>query len=97
MPRTARASRGGYVYHVLNRGNARQDVFHKDDDFTAFVNLMVEANVNGVKTEAELAALQNCIARGAPYCDGPWQHHAAKKLGLEASLRPRGRPRKVQK
>jgi len=22
MPRTARASRGGYCYHVLNRGNA---------------------------------------------------------------------------
>jgi len=221
MPRTARASRGGYVYHVLNRGNARQDVFHKDEDFAAFVNLMVEANerlpmrlvgyclmsnhfhlllwphkdgdlsrwmqwlltshvrryhrhyhgsghvwqgrfkafpvqddehfwtvlryvernplrtgivkrsqdwewsslkptarshpegllsegplakfrgwtnyVNGVKSEAELAALRNCIARGAPFGDDPWQHQAAKKLGLEASIRPRGRPRKTEK
>ena len=44
MPRTARASRGGYVYHVLNRGNARGDVFHKDDDFAAFVELMARAN-----------------------------------------------------
>ena len=44
MPRTARASRGGYVYHVLNRGNARQDVFHKPEDFAAFVQLMCEAN-----------------------------------------------------
>ncbi len=32
MPRTARACIGGICYHVLNRGNARQDVFHEDDD-----------------------------------------------------------------
>jgi hypothetical protein len=32
MPRTARASTGGIYCHVLNRGNARQDVFHEDDD-----------------------------------------------------------------
>src|SRR5437016_12100804 len=29
MPRTARASLGGWCYHVLNRGNARAEVFHK--------------------------------------------------------------------
>ena len=44
MPRTSRASRGGFVYHVLNRGNGRRYVFHKDDDFAAFVNLMLEAH-----------------------------------------------------
>src|SRR5208337_4072853 len=33
MPRTSRASAGGYCYHVLNRGNARAEVFHKDQDF----------------------------------------------------------------
>jgi putative transposase len=44
MPRTSRASRGGFVDHVLNRGNGRSDVFHKDDDFAAFVNLMREAH-----------------------------------------------------
>ena len=41
MPRT---SRGGFVHHVLNRGNGRSDVFHKDDDLDAFVNLMREAH-----------------------------------------------------
>jgi REP element-mobilizing transposase RayT len=30
MPRTERASVRGICYHVLNRGNARKDVFHKD-------------------------------------------------------------------
>ncbi len=49
MPRTSRASRGGFVYHVLNRGNGRSDVFPKDDDFAAFVNLMLEAHEGGEK------------------------------------------------
>ena len=44
MPRTSRASKGGYVYHVLNRGNGRDDFFHKPDDFAAFVRLMREAH-----------------------------------------------------
>ena len=44
MARTARASQGGYVYYVLNRGNGRGDVFHKDEDFAAFVRLMCEAS-----------------------------------------------------
>lgn len=44
MPRTSRASRGGFVYHVLNRGNGGNDIFQKDEDFAAFVNLMREAH-----------------------------------------------------
>lgn len=40
MSRTARASVGGVVYHVINRGNARSEVFHKDGDYQAFVNLI---------------------------------------------------------
>jgi hypothetical protein len=44
MRRTSRASQGGFVNHVLNRGNGRSDVFHKDDDFAAFVKLMREAH-----------------------------------------------------
>ncbi len=43
MPRTARASIGGICYHVLNRGNARQDVFHDDQDHREFVELIREA------------------------------------------------------
>jgi putative transposase len=43
MPRTARASVGGVCYHVTNRGNARGAVFHSDDDFQAFVELLSAA------------------------------------------------------
>src|SRR5665213_383967 len=218
MPRPSRASQGGFVYHVLNRGNGRDDVFHKADDYLAFVNLMREANerlpmrllgyclmtnhfhlilwpyedgdlsrwmqwlmtshvrryhrhchdsghvwqgrfkaflvesddhywtvlryvernplrgemvqrsqdwewsslkptvrsgppgllsegplpksqqwtqyVNRVETAAELAALRKSVARGTPFGGEQWQQQTATKLGLESSLRPRGRPTK---
>ncbi|PLX85521.1 MAG: transposase [Desulfuromonas sp.] len=43
MPRAARALVDGEVYHVLNRGNGRSNVFHKPADFEAFVKLIGEA------------------------------------------------------
>jgi putative transposase len=43
MPRTARAAVGGICYHVLNRGNARAEVFHKRDDYAAFLQLFPKA------------------------------------------------------
>ena len=30
-------------YHVLNRGNARAEVFHKDGDYDAFVRIIGES------------------------------------------------------
>src|SRR5690349_17039156 len=43
MPRIARAAVGGLCYHVLNRGNGRAPVFHKPEDFDAFLELFVDA------------------------------------------------------
>jgi hypothetical protein len=40
MPRTARASVGGLCYHVINRGNARAEVFRKPEDYAAFLQLL---------------------------------------------------------
>jgi putative transposase len=53
--------------------------------------------VNAVQTEAELAALRQSIVRGAPFGNERWAERTAKRLGLESSLRPRGRPRKPPK
>jgi putative transposase len=43
MPRTVRASVGGYCYHALNRGNGRARVFHDSDDYHDFVRLLQKA------------------------------------------------------
>lgn len=45
MPRTLRASAGGYGYYVLNRGNARSQIFHTDADYEAFLRLIAEAGL----------------------------------------------------
>lgn len=43
MPRVARRLYDGSIYHILNRGNGKQEVFHKDQDFEIFIKLMKEA------------------------------------------------------
>ena len=44
MPRTARASAGNVIYHVLNRGNGGNEVFHEDEDYGSFLQLLNQAN-----------------------------------------------------
>jgi hypothetical protein len=102
-----RASQGGYCYHVLNRGNGRRTIFHINDDFVAFVRgePPLDAgpvpqpatwldHVNAAQTEAEVETLRACTQRRRPYGDSAWAERVARQLGLESSLRPRGRPRK---
>jgi putative transposase len=45
MPRTARAALGGFCYHALNRGNARSEVFHDEDDFRTFLDAIGEVGL----------------------------------------------------
>src|SRR5271154_1756573 len=44
MPRHARITPKGYVYHVLNRAAGRMAMFRRDSDFAAFERVMVEAH-----------------------------------------------------
>jgi len=50
--------------------------------------------VQAVQTEGELAALRHSVARGQPYGEDAWVQATAVRLGLETTLRRRGRPRK---
>lgn len=43
MPRVARGLADGLIYHIINRGNGRQQVFHSEGDYRAFADLMNEA------------------------------------------------------
>ena len=42
MPRQPRNAIGGYVYHVLNRANARVQIFDDDKDYQLFENVLEE-------------------------------------------------------
>lgn len=43
MPRITRGLVDGFIYHVLNRGNSKQKIFHKNQDYETFINLMGKA------------------------------------------------------
>jgi putative transposase len=51
--------------------------------------------VNEPHTEAELAAVRRCVQRGCPFGDEPWSGRAVRRLGLESTVRPQGRPKKT--
>ena len=50
--------------------------------------------VNEPQTDQELEAIRRSVIRGQPYGREAWVQQAAKSLGLESTLRRRGRPRK---
>ncbi len=43
MPRPLRVDKAGYAYHVLNRANARLEIFHQDSDYQAFEKVLSQA------------------------------------------------------
>jgi putative transposase len=53
--------------------------------------------VDQLETQADLTALRRSVARGAPFGAESCQRQTAKRLGLESSLRPVGRPSKAEK
>ena len=53
------------------------------------------AAVNRAETAAELEALRTSVVRGRPFGAPAWQTRMARRLGLESTFRPRGRPRKT--
>jgi putative transposase len=50
--------------------------------------------VNAPQTEVELATVRRSVQRGSPFGDESWSERAVGRLGLESTLRPRGRPKK---
>ena len=52
------------------------------------------AIVNEAMTPSALNQLRQCASGGTPYGDKAWVDRNAKQLGLESTLRARGRPKK---
>ena len=81
MGRPHRAALGGYVYHVLNRANARLTIFDDQADYEAFENVLLQA-VERTKTRllaycvmldflalfVELGAIRNSLSVGQLAC-----------------------------
>lgn len=55
------------------------------------------ALVNETQPESELSQLRTCVNRGQPFGSTAWIGRVASRLGLEATIHPRGRPRKMAK
>ena len=56
------------------------------DRWNRLVNVLPGERVND--------AIGNCIKRGCPFGNDTWKETVTQKLGLQMTLRPRGRPRK---
>ncbi len=52
-------------------------------------------NVNRPQNDAKLDAIRRCVIRGTPMGSANWIEQAARELGLESTLRSRGRPWKA--
>ncbi len=46
------------------------------------------------QTEAVLAAVRRTVNRRRPFGTNEWMEMVLRQLGLQATMRPRGRPRK---
>jgi putative transposase len=51
-------------------------------------------HVNSPQTEPEMQAVRRSIKRCSPLGDDPWTDRVVRKMGLESTLRPQGRPKK---
>jgi putative transposase len=54
-------------------------------------------HVNQPQTDAEVQAIRESIVRGRPLGNEIWTQKTARRLGLESTLRARGRPAKKRK
>ena len=43
MARPLRINKAGLFYHVMNRGNAKQQIFFSDDDYALFIEILYES------------------------------------------------------
>jgi len=49
--------------------------------------------INELQTQEELESVRQCVQRGRPFGQEAWVQRTTRRLNLESTLRPRGRPR----
>ena len=77
------------AFHVLNRGGRT--------DKASGTYVRMEGgwihHVNLPQPEAELQAVRRSVQRGRPFGEEQWSDRVVHRLGLETTIRFRGRPR----
>ncbi len=53
-------------------------------------------HVNAPQTRSEVVAVRRSVQRGSPFGDESWSARAVRRLKLESTTRPRGRPQTEQ-
>ena len=108
MPRKARYTPGGLVYHVLNRAEDWRwgSLWVRRSGPPELKGLLSDwpggrperwaETVNRPMSRKDLESLRTCIQRGRPFGDEAWQMKMASQLGLMYTIRSKGRPRKRQ-
>lgn len=77
-------------------------LFRKPGDYEAFERAIEQTLetcprvVSGVQPKSQLEQIRQSVRRGQPYGSGTWTQRTATELDLQSTLRPRGRPRKVE-
>jgi REP element-mobilizing transposase RayT len=102
MPKSKRVCPAGEVFHVLNRAVARLTIFEKPEDYDAFLRVLDETWLEVplpvfamVAMPNHLKALRNCVRGSRPYGDDAWTKSSVARLGLETTVRSRGRPMRL--
>jgi|SRR5688572_23555363 len=93
LVRRAEDWRWGSLWRMRNGSSEMPPVLHewplgRPSDWLAYVNQPVEPR--------ESEALRRSARRGCPYGDEAWATAMAEELGLQSTLRPRGRPGKKE-
>ena len=78
--------------HLWQQGSAQEKALLAPWPLRRLANWVQEVNVP--QTEAELAALRRAVNRGCPFGQALWSDQIVRRLGLESTLRPQGRPKK---
>jgi putative transposase len=91
MPQPPRADEAGGLYHALNRGNGRHEIFHKSEDYAAFERGLAEGLVSYNVT---LFCFQLPPNHWHLVHKDRWNrlNQTSARLGLASTLRNRGRP-----
>ena len=108
MPRPPRPIADGLIYHFINRfachGDGRADELL--DPVPGYELLAAtaaarrrrwSAYVHWTPDEAELALIRRSSETGLPYGARAWVDRLCRRLNIDLTIRPRGRPRKVDK